>query len=437
MLRSFRLGNHRSFAEEQELLLMPAYDRTREVLPVAAIYGANASGKSNLLDGLRFMRSAVVDSFGHWDADGDDGVPRRPFRLDPALRAEPSTFVVELLIESVRYTYGFVLDDSAVREEWLYSYPENRRRVLFEREGREVKFGSTVRTAKVKREVLEEMTRENALLLSVAGQSRFEEVQPVHRWFVRTLRFRRSAAGRPAMFGARRLAGFLERDDASREQVLNLIRAADLGIADVQVERREDRSLIDSYLGRAKRAEEAGESEEADRLKARIAELEARGLDVEMLLKFAHAEGGGELFELRDESQGTQQWVGLLPVVLSALHDGSALVVDEIDTSLHPLLTSRLIGLFRDERINTRQAQLILTTHDTSLLGTMLDEESLPRDSVWFVEKDRAGRSSLYALSDFKPRKGENHERRYLHGSYGAVPFTAAERFAEAFGVDR
>lgn len=122
MLRSFRLGNHRSFAEEQELLLMPAYDKTREVLPVAAIYGANASGKSNLLDGLRFMRSAVVDSFGHWDADGDDGVPRRPFRLDPALRAEPSTFVVELLIESVRYTYGFVLDDSAVREEWLYSY---------------------------------------------------------------------------------------------------------------------------------------------------------------------------------------------------------------------------------------------------------------------------------------------------------------------------
>lgn len=300
-----------------------------------------------------------------------------------------------------------------------------------------MKFGSTVRTAKVKREVLEEMTRENALLLSVAGQSRFDEIQPVHRWFVRTMRFRRSAASRPAAFGARRLAELLERGDTSREQVLNLIRAADLGIADVQVERREDRSRIDSYLWRAKRAEEAGESEEAERVKAHIAELEARGPDVEMLLKFVHAEGGDELFDLRDESEGTQQWIGLLPVVLSAIRAGSVLVVDEIDTSLHPLLTSRLIGLFLDQRINTSQAQLILTTHDTSLLGTMLGEESLPRDSVWFVEKDRAGRSSLYALSDFKPRKSENYERRYLHGSYGAVPFLAAERFAEAFGADR
>ncbi|MFR9730817.1 AAA family ATPase [Saccharopolyspora sp. MS10] len=437
MLRSFRLGNHCSFAEEQELLLMPAYDKSRPVLPVTAIYGANASGKSNLLDGLRFMQSAVTRSFSRWDAEG--GVPRRPFRLDPAVRDEPSAFVVELIIDSVRYTYGFVVDDAAVREEWLYSYPANRKRVLFERTGAEVKFGSTVRTAKVKREVIEELTRENALVLPVAGQSRFEEVQPVYRWFARTLRFREP--GRvlrlAPLHAERDLAALLEEGEGTREQVLELIRAADLGIKDVRVERRENRRTLDHYAMLAKQVETAGDPEEATRIKTRLAELEARGPEVEVRLQFSHADGGDEPFGLVDESQGTQHWIIHLPAVLRALRAGSVLVIDEIDTSLHPLLTSRLIGLFRDERINTRQAQLILTTHDTSLLGTMLDEDALPRDAVWFVEKDRSGRSSLYALSDFKPRKGENHERRYLHGSYGAVPFTAAERFAGAFGGDR
>ncbi|MGH3622880.1 MAG: AAA family ATPase, partial [Sciscionella sp.] len=164
MLRSFRLGNHRSFDDEQELLLMPSLPSdARVALPVTAIYGANASGKSNLLDGLRFMRQAVLGSFSQWDAEG--GVPRRPFRLAPGSRSRPSAFVVELSVERVPYTFGFTVDDERVREEWLYSYPEKRKRVLFERDDEGISFGSTVPEMKAKLDVLRELTRPNALFL--------------------------------------------------------------------------------------------------------------------------------------------------------------------------------------------------------------------------------------------------------------------------------
>ncbi|MEJ2578723.1 MAG: AAA family ATPase [Kineosporiaceae bacterium] len=142
VLRSFRLENHRSFQGEAELLLLPSYATQRSAVPVAAVYGANAAGKSNLLDGLRFMSRAVRDSYRRWEPEG--GVPRRPYRLDPASLARPSTFVVDLVLDGTRYVYGFTVDDDHVLQEWLYGYPHVKRRVIFEREGSATEFGSTV-----------------------------------------------------------------------------------------------------------------------------------------------------------------------------------------------------------------------------------------------------------------------------------------------------
>ncbi len=217
MLRSFRLTNHRSFATEQELSLLPVYDRDRTALPVAAIYGANASGKSNLLDGLAFMQEAVLRSFQSWDAEG--GVPRRPFRLDPAVRPQPSGYVVDLMLGEVRYTYGFTVADDRVLEEWLYSYPEKKKRVLFERLDGRIRFGSTLSGARAKLDVLYELTRPNALFLSVAAQSEIELVMPIHRWFRSELSF-------PALWSrstdhtvAERIRDHL-RDDPERKRVL-------------------------------------------------------------------------------------------------------------------------------------------------------------------------------------------------------------------------
>lgn len=415
VLRSFRLGNHRSFRDEQELLLMPAGPGDeRSAAPVAAIYGANASGKSNLLNGLEFMRSAVLDSFAQWEVEG--AVPRRPFKLAPESRLEPSVFVVELVTDDIRYTYGFALDDDCVREEWLYSYPEKRKRVIFERERDEIKLGSTVTEMKAKLEVLEELMRPNALFLSACARLTLDPLMPVYRWFNRSLRIRHGSDP----FGVTTtVARFLAKDSGNTKRLLALLAAADVGIVDVHVDEYEDPRRI-REIHRA----------EKNLARAELAYVRARGAQRRTDLKFVH-DGSDEAFDLRDESAGTRNWLALIPAVLTALDSASVFVVDEIDASLHPLLTARLVSLFQDGDTNPNGAQLIFTTHDTSLLGTMLGDQMLDRDQIWFVEKKR-GASGLYALSDFKPRKEQNTERRYLAGSYGAVPVLDRTSFADA-----
>src|SRR5262249_25289734 len=137
-------------------------------------------------------------------------------------------------------------------------------------------------------------------------------------------------------------------------------------------------------------------------------------------LRFIHGESE-TLLHLNDLSNGTRAWMVLIDHLLDVLKDGTVLVVDEVDTSLHTRLAARLIEMFKNPETNPQNAQLIFATQDATLLGRDLGEDILPRDTVWFVKKDRAGMTTLYALSDFKPRKDENTERRYLSGSYGAV----------------
>ncbi|HEX5407470.1 MAG TPA: ATP-binding protein [Pseudonocardiaceae bacterium] len=390
MLRSFRLGNHRSVRDEHELSLLPAYDRDQPALPVIAIFGANASGKSNVLNGLSFMREAVLESFQRWDAD--DGVPRTQFRLDPGAADRPSTFVVDVLIDHVRHTYGFATSSDSITDEWLYTYPAKRKRVLFERSGDHVTFGSTMSEFNSKLGVLEDLTRPNALFLSVAAQSSIDPLMPIYRWFRSGVRVRRSRVGTREPVIARRVLDIWNDQPEGRDRLFALLAAADVGISKLMLRASEDQDIS---------------------------------------LVFTHGDPDAE-FELQDESDGTRAWLELLVIVLAVVRQGDVLVVDEIDSSLHPLLTTRLVGLFRDPETNSRGAQLIFTTHDASLLGTMLGEEVLARDQVWFVEKDATGASNLYPLTDFKPRVGENTERRYLAGSYGAVPVLDAQEFARA-----
>ncbi|TWP50218.1 AAA family ATPase [Lentzea tibetensis] len=390
MLRSFRLGNHRSFRDEQELLLMPAYSKDRLALPVAAIYGANASGKSNLLDGLRFMAEAVRDSFASWRPEGR--IPLDPFRFVSA-QDPPSVFVVELVLEGVRYTYGFEMSHRRVLEEWLYSYPEKRKRVLFERNGDEVKFGTSM-PDRAKLDVLVKLLRPNSLLLSLAAQSNVAQVLPVFRWFTSAVWFR--FAGEEPL-SEEDIAEHFAGDSPMSKQLIDLVRAADFGISNVTVH--------------------APHPQEDD---GRPRVVVQHG-------------GHSKLLWLGEESAGTRSWFGLLPTALTVLRDGGVLLIDEIDASLHPLLAGRLVGLFKDLSTNPSGAQLIFTTHDATLLHPPLAEELLARDEIWFVEKDSAtGVSRLYSLVDFKPRSEDNLERRYLAGRYGAVPELFEDRFAEA-----
>lgn len=443
-------SNHRSIRDEQELLLLPAYHDADPAVPVVAVYGANASGKSNLLDALGFMAAAVRDSFGRWSPDG--GVPRRPFKLDPTVTRQPSGYVVDLLVDDVRYTYGFTVDDHVVLDEWLYSYPEKRKRVLFERERDAIKVGSTVPEMRAKMEILEQLMRPNALFLSLAAQSNVAEVAPVFRFFAERLGVR---SGNSDPGDLKRVIN-MQRSSVMRARLVELVRLADVGVVDVVFTtdlslfdelRMEDlkREEIVDTVRRLKTECDALPLEERWRVEDEIRDLEdylhGRHGSFFMLrqkvgdpgrqIRFLHA-GATESLAFDEESDGTKSWVRLLPVVLDALDGGRTLVIDEIDTSLHPKLTAQLVRLFQDPDTNPNHAQLVFTTHDTSLLGTMLGDEVLKRDQVWFVEKDDRGASKFYPLTDFHPRKGENTERRYLGGSYGAVPVLSERDFAEA-----
>jgi len=376
MLRSFRVANHRSIRDEQELLLMPAYDKQRPVVPVAAVYGANASGKSNLLDALRWMQGAVRESFRVWEADS--GIPRVRYRLDDD-ESRPSSFVADLILDGVQWVYGFSVTSEAVQEEWLHTYPHGRERVVFERNGQDFELGSTVPERRSRAEILRGLMRENALLLSVASQANQAEVKPVYRWFnlhqMHVIR-----VGIPLVRHDH--LSVLIAGAVKEYPVVDLLRTADFGITDILIEK--------PLAGRVP------------------------------IVRFKH-EPGGVWLELADESEGTLAWAELLVYALEMLAHGSLMIIDEIDASLHPRLTARLVELFRNRETNPYGAQLLFTTHDATLLGTSSGEDLLHRDEVWFVEKND-GATSLYPLSDFHPRKGENRERRYLLGSYGAIP---------------
>ncbi|MFE0046478.1 AAA family ATPase [Streptomyces albireticuli] len=407
MLLSFRVANHRSIREEQELSLVATElnERTgREtalrhdgkpvsVLPAVGIFGANGSGKSNVLSALRFMRKAVRESFAEWGKD--PGVAERePYALDPAAREETSLFEVDLLLgrrNPVRFTYGFELSDERVEAEWLHAYPSGRRQVWFDREagrseedGGEFHFpGTGLKGAK---DVIVSFTRPNALFLTVAAALNQPQLAPVHRWFVDNLWLVTSGADVSARTRwTRDLLADPKRADAQlRERFNVLLKAADLGISEVTTD------------------PESGE--------------------IQLL---HHAADGSEqpLDFLRQESLGTHAWFAFLGPLLVTLKQGGTLLADELDSSLHPLLAAEVLRLFQDRKANPAGAQLIFTTHDATLLGPSVAERPLDRDQVWITFKDPAGETSLYPLTAArKARKDDNLERRYLHGHYGGTP---------------
>ncbi|WP_406331630.1 ATP/GTP-binding protein [Streptomyces sp. NBC_00203] len=428
MLLSFRVANHRSIKEEQQLLLGPVYEADRpegtdwEAVPVAAVFGANAAGKSNVVDALRYMAEMVSSS--HRDAEPGAGIERYAFALDEECRTEPSWFVVDLSLDGVRHTYGFSLDDERVVDEWLYSYPHGRKRVVFQRAGEDFTFGDAQPRKEL--ELVTKITEPNTLFMTVAARSRQEAFRPVYTWFTRGARFRYGTQ-RDLLFSA--TAARLLSDPARVPGVVRLLKAADLGIENVGVERVA--------------ADGASTPEPSHRLWDALADNSSdsasgmRTLKREVTRVWVEQRGrhGSVRLGLKDQSAGTKALLAYAGSVLGVLESGGLLVVDEIDSSLHPRLTAHLIKLFQDEATNPRGAQLLLTTHDASLLGRSGGEDILKRDQVWFVEKDGYGETTLYPLSDFKPRQEENRERRYLGGSYGAVPLLNEELFAAAVAV--
>jgi uncharacterized protein len=410
VLLRFRTANHRSLRDEVELSLVsqPRKGESKptgtlpETVRVAGIYGANASGKSTVLDAMAFLGKAVRSSFASWSPTG--GIPRTPFLLDVASRSAASLYEIDFVLQDVRHTYGFEIDDLRVRAEWLYSYATGtRRRTLFERDGDQFKFG---RTLSGSNSVIAGLVRPNSLFLSVAAANSHPLLTDVFRWVEQLATPRPYGQGNFDRLAAALAAGFAARD----VQFDKWIRMADLGVERV-------------------RFEADGEIPEPA---AREAFLEHLG---DGKINFTHGTSGGDSVDLcfEDESAGTRIWLALAGYVIPHMALGRLVLVDEVDSSLHPKLSAALIQIFKDPSINKHGAQLVFTSHDVSLLGNLLDDEILDRDEVWFTEKDRTGATKLFPLTDFQPRRGENFERAYLQGRYGAVPYVDIDELRGLF----
>ncbi|MBN2494888.1 MAG: ATP-binding protein [Deltaproteobacteria bacterium] len=434
MLIEFRMENHRSIRDEEVFTMEagrighPGDPRERKVaghskklLTVAALYGANASGKSNLLSALGFMRDAVIDSHPSWPPEG--GVPRDAFAWGSRVH-EPSMFETTILIGSVRYRYGFLVDQTRVLEEWLFAWPRARRQAWFEREGDEYTFGESLRG---ENRLVKQVTRPNALFLSTAAQHQHEQLLPIYQWFrhMRTIRIEgykeRYSDAMPVAFAAAFFAAAAAAAAASAESTNGMIRVSELL---PRHRKQHDATLALDATGTEKlrqlvSAADVGISDfRIDKAPSR-----SRPTEQEHRIFMRHTVGSDAWLPLEQESAGTKALFHLGPAVIEALTNGRLLIIDELEASLHPLIAIQLVSRFNDQKTNPHNAQLVFTTHDTSLLGTTLGDPPLRRDQIWLTEKNPEGATTLYPLTDYKPRKAENLERGYLQGRYGAIPF--------------
>lgn len=425
MLLRFAVENHLSIKEKQELSFVASSLKDREegliacdavpgkrVLPAAVIYGANASGKTNLLNALGFMRGAVL--FSHSRGEPGERIPRTPFRLDPACAGQPSAFEIDFIVARERYHFGFEALDDAFQSEWLYAFPNNRRQMLFERKaGEPIAFG---RGLKGRNRVIEELTRPNSLFLSAAAQNNHEQLSPIARFFSGTKTVFNFDAPGPA------LPQVLSDDDIS-PRVLGFLRQIGTGIIDYRRTEQE----IPEEIKKVNRA-----------IAAAIADVNKKPFSSDAddkatvsILELAHkdCDGNPVFFDVSEESAGTQRLLDVLGTIFLALDKGTLIVIDELDASLHTQASEAVLALVSSAALNPKGAQLITTTHDTNLLRSAL----LRRDQVWFTEKDEGGATHLYPLSDFSTRKGDNIEKGYLQGRFGAIPFagSVADLFAD------
>ena len=382
------------------------------LLPVAGVLGANASGKTALLRAMADMRTLVLGSFRFGTADTP--LPLRPFALDPAFALLPSRFEVDLVVQGVRWQYGFEAVGASIESEWAYRFPKGRQSLVFERTGQEFEFGSPLRSGG---KPMARLVRKNSLLLSVAGAAADDVLGPLFDWFGANLRL---AEVHSRGVRAARTVELVE--SSQRERVLELLRAADLGVTDVQRE-----SADPDFVDRMRRALRIlsgteGEPDGGD----------AEQFVVEDFVRLTHCGPDGcTVLDAADESQGTLVWLGLIGPVIDALDGGAVLLADELDASLHPRLVEQLVRMFQDPEINTRGAQLVFNAHNPALLGDSY-ERPVGRDQIWITEKGSDGASRLYSLADFAPRQDEAIGRRYLQGRYGGLPVLDPSGFERA-----
>lgn len=422
MLIRFTVRNYKTFREKAELSLVASnYDKEREndniiddatsglkVLKSAVIYGANASGKSKLMEALYFMRSFVLKSSK--ESQKGEAIDIEPFLLNTASELEPTEFEVIFLHNKAQYRYGFEVTTKEVVSEWFYHKPHTKEVELFLRDNQDFTIHPrSFPTGKML--VKQNFVRENVLMLSAAAQWNDVLAGSVMDWF-RSLKVI-SGLEEDAY------AGFTMKrtdDPELKQKHLEFLQRADLDIQDISLERLDLSQLPKDMPREIRELLERKVTDEKEQLVS----------DVLTSHKKYDADKNHVVdvnFSLReDESSGTRKFFFLSGPILDVITNGYILVVDELDSKLHPNLVCKIVEIFNSKELNPKNAQLIFNTHDTNLLSAGI----FRRDQIWFTEKNRFGEVSLYSLADFKTsevRKEDNFEKNYIRGKYGAIPF--------------
>ncbi len=398
MLQQFSVTNHRSIRERTTISLLATRDSSlrdcilspdetqrasrsasrpygsKALVPVLALYGANAAGKSNLIHALLLMRSFVAGEYARPLKDAP--LPQEPFAFTEG-HSLPTTLEVIYYFEGIKYAYGFSFDRKKIIEEYLYHWPNGREALIFSRTGNNYQFRENIS----EQQTLAGRTPENRLYLVSSNEWNCPQTAKAYLWFTRKLS---DLSGETLSFDQTLAA--LKQGENLKGKILHEMLVADLGIVDIRISDSSDIPQIT------------------------------------MVHQLQTAEGDVKQYPLllSQESQGTQRFFSRIGSWIQALEMGGVLIVDEIEASLHPLLTRHLIETIQDKSVNRNQAQLIFTTHDVGLL----DQNLLRRDQIWFAQKDeKTAETEIYALTDFSPRKSENISKGYLQGRYGAIPF--------------
>ena len=356
--------------------LFPLADTGMSLVRSAVIFGANASGKSNVLKAFGFYKRFVTESFKNSQAG--EAIDVENFRLNATTVKEPTTMEATFTDGEFIYRYGFELDSQSVHEEWLYKRACKKRAKdveLFYREGDNTSVHP--KSALVQELVNKKMVRSNALLLSTAAQFNEPTSVSVLKWLSDTTVVFCSEEEQLWNNAIRHLD-----DESIRKRIIAFAKYADLGIENIT---KTDNRIVSDHK-----------------------QYDDEGREVNNV-SFAFN---------RNESEGTIKYFSLAYPIIDALDNGKRIVIDELDSKLHPLLVKRIVALFNDAQTNPKGAQLLFSAHDTFLLSAGL----FRRDQVWFTQKNSFGATELFSLAEYKVRSTSPFEKDYLLGKYGATP---------------
>jgi AAA15 family ATPase/GTPase len=430
MLLRFGCQNFRSISSYQEILftasprkddsegLIFSSNATKEqILPIIALYGANGSGKTNLLKALCFF-TRFITGCSQNDLSGFN-IPK--FKLNNELVKSEQSFDIDIIVKGIHYHYGFKILSDEIVEEWLYSFSyvnRTSRSVLFHRDEREDEPYHFGKNLKGQNKNIGKITNKHTLFLSVAAKSNHDLLETIFVHFDSQFNFRFNLD-----INEERIAKKIQKFGLE-EDISNFISKVDIGAeciktSQVKVDSKqlEMRSSLKSALDNIFSSNEF--------------KIDSKEPEFDLIIEVLRKDDSGEAvsFSFSEESLGTRALISLLVIILRALKTGGTLIVDELESSLHTLLSLKLVELFNSKHTNPNQAQLIFSTHETQLLNF----NNVRRDQIWFTERCPDGSSHIAPLTDYKVPKNANLRNGYLNGKFGAIPYLDSLNFESLF----